>query len=94
MVESDPSLIGHITLDAKCAGARSAGNPHAACEAVGAGNGTMASRTEGECSKETFEATGKPNVIAPALDLPASSARLAGDPQQRDLRGVTLWNHC
>ena len=30
---------GHITLDAKCAGARSAGNPHAACEEAGAGNG-------------------------------------------------------
>jgi hypothetical protein len=32
-------VIGLITLDEKCAGARSAGNPHAACEAEGAGNG-------------------------------------------------------
>ena len=30
---------GLITLEAKCAGARSAGNPHAACEVAGAGNG-------------------------------------------------------
>ncbi len=28
-----------ITFDAKCAGARSAGNPHAACDVAGAGNG-------------------------------------------------------
>ncbi|HYR44948.1 MAG TPA: hypothetical protein VER98_18100, partial [Terriglobia bacterium] len=31
--------IGPITLDAKCAGARSTGNPHAACDVAGAGNG-------------------------------------------------------
>ncbi len=31
--------MGHITLDEKCAGARSAGNPHAACDVAGAGNG-------------------------------------------------------
>jgi hypothetical protein len=30
--------IGPISLDAKCAGARSAGNPHATCEVPGAGN--------------------------------------------------------
>src|SRR5215831_13146713 len=28
----------HITLDVKCAGARSAGNPHATCDEAGAGN--------------------------------------------------------
>jgi hypothetical protein len=38
-------LEGLITLDEKCAGARSAGNPHAACDAAGAGNGDMV-RTE------------------------------------------------
>ena len=31
---------GPITLDLKCAGARSAGNPHATCDVAGAGNGT------------------------------------------------------
>ena len=35
--------IGPVTLDAKCAGARSAGNPHAACDAAGAGDGATAS---------------------------------------------------
>ena len=37
--ESGSERIGHINLAAKCAGARSAGNPHAACEVAGAGNG-------------------------------------------------------
>src|SRR3954467_13081861 len=35
---SRPTLIGPITLDVKCAGARSAGNPHATCDVAGAGN--------------------------------------------------------
>ena len=39
LLERYCELIGHITLDAKCAGARSAGNPHAACDAAGAGDG-------------------------------------------------------
>jgi hypothetical protein len=35
---SRSSLIGPIILDVKCAGARSAGNPHATCDVAGAGN--------------------------------------------------------
>ena len=35
---SRSSLIGPITLDVKCAGARSAGNPLATCDVAGAGN--------------------------------------------------------
>ena len=35
---SRPRLIGLITLEVNCAGARSAGNPHATCDAAGAGN--------------------------------------------------------
>ncbi len=34
---SGSGLIGPITLDVKCAGARSAGNPHATCDVAGAG---------------------------------------------------------
>ena len=37
--ESAASTIGHITLDAKPSGKRSAGKPHAAFEVAGAGNG-------------------------------------------------------
>jgi hypothetical protein len=36
--ERSSGTIGLITLDEKCAGARSAGNPHAACEVAGTGN--------------------------------------------------------
>ena len=36
--ESAPSKIGLITLEAKSAGMRSAGNPHAAFDVEGAGN--------------------------------------------------------
>jgi len=36
--ESRPSRIGPISLGMKQMGARSAGNPHAACDVAGAGN--------------------------------------------------------
>ena len=36
--ESRPSRIGLISLDMKQMGARSAGNPHAACDVEGTGN--------------------------------------------------------
>src|SRR6516164_9410849 len=36
--ESCPSVIGPISLEVKQMGARSAGNPHAACDVEGAGN--------------------------------------------------------
>ena len=39
--ESAPDANGHITLDAKQAGKRSAGNPHAAFDEAGAGNVIM-----------------------------------------------------
>ena len=38
-------LIGRITLEVKCAGARSAGNPHAACDVAGAGDGATVGPT-------------------------------------------------
>ena len=36
---SRSSMIGHINLEVKCTGARSAGDPHAACDVAGVGNG-------------------------------------------------------
>src|SRR5579859_204163 len=36
---SRPSMIGLISFAMNCAGARSAGNPHATCDVAGAGNG-------------------------------------------------------
>ena len=60
--------IGHITLRGKCAGARSAGKPHAACDVAGAGNGLTvrlvrhSHRKRGETDRPRLRDT------APALD--------------------------
>ena len=54
--ESAPSLIGPITLDVKRAGKRSAGNPHAAFDAAGAGNvATVALRTHSAIERAELE---------------------------------------
>ena len=67
-VESGPSAIGPITLGEKCAGKRSAGNPHAAFDVAGAGNGATASRTEAWFSKGDCRSHRKPVATAPVLD--------------------------
>ena len=43
-VESEASMIGPINLDTKLTGKRSAGNPHAAFDVAGAGNGAESYR--------------------------------------------------
>ena len=65
---------GHITLDAKCAGARSAGNPHAACEEAGAGNGLTVWLVRH--SQRKRGATDRPRLrgTAPALDPTGKAA--------------------
>src|ERR1019366_911216 len=65
LAESAPSLIGPITLDAKHAGKRSAGNPHAPFDVAGAGNVKMAA---GPASAKTPEHPPAPKVGAPVLD--------------------------
>ena len=66
--ERRPGSIGHITLGGKCAGARSAGKPHAACDVAGAGNGLTVRlvrhyhRKRGETDRPRLRST------APALD--------------------------
>ena len=66
--ERRPGSIGHITLRWKCAGARSAGKPHAACDVAGAGNGLTvrlvrhSHRKRGETDRPRLRST------APALD--------------------------
>ena len=63
-----PGSIGHITLRGKCAGARSAGKPHAACDVAGAGNRltvrlvSHSHRKRGETDRPRLRST------APALD--------------------------
>ena len=44
LTESVSSTISHISLDKKLLGERSAGNPHAAFDVAGAGNGRLSYR--------------------------------------------------
>ena len=60
--------IGPITLDAKCAGARSAGNPHAACEEAGAGNGFTVRLVRHSQRKRGVTDRPRLRSTAPALD--------------------------
>ena len=75
--------FGPITLDAKCAGARSAGNPHVACEEAGAGNGDMI-RTEAPAFGESRrqQLLPLPESTAPALD-PTRSSPAPGSRRER-----------
>ncbi len=68
--ESAPSLIGPINLGTKRAGARSAGNPHAACDVEGAGNGLR----NGLRHRHKAKAVG--NRYSPNLRPPRQSSTL------------------
>ena len=57
---SGSSLIGLISLAANCAGARSAGNPHATCDVAGAGNGATASPKRARKGKPRIQAKDEP----------------------------------
>jgi hypothetical protein len=84
-----PDRLGHRSLDEKCAGARSAGNPHAACDVAGAGNGDMV-RTEapalGESSRQRllpyllYRASPRPYHAEPALESRPISVLALGWP--------------
>jgi hypothetical protein len=56
-------MIGPITLDAKCAGARSAGNPHAACDVEGAGNGATDSANRARRGKPWIQTSACPDGL-------------------------------
>ena len=68
MVESNLDLIGPINLDAKCAGKRSAVNPHAAFEEAGAGNGATDIPTRARRGKPRIQPRDSLRDTAPALD--------------------------
>ena len=61
-------MIGLITLNEKCAGARSAGNPHAACEAEGTGNGVTDHPTRARRGKPRIQPRAVLRATAPVLD--------------------------
>jgi hypothetical protein len=70
---STRSKVGPITLDVKCAGARSAGNPHAACDEEGAGDRPMvwrlrhSQRKRGETDGPNLQVLRQPSTLPPAL---------------------------
>ena len=78
--ESAPGLIGHITLGAKRAGVRRAGNPHAAYDVAGAGNGTM-ERTEAPAEGES-----RRQQLPPIAYRYRASCRLYPLPQRTPIR--------
>ena len=68
-------MIGLITLGGRCAGKRSAGNPQAAFDVAGTGNGVTAGRTEARFSKGDRRSHRKPVATAPVLDPTGRSGR-------------------
>ena len=86
-VESAPSLIGRITLGMKRAGVRSAGNPHAAYDVAGVGNGVtgrIEAPADGESCRQQLLPV--PTATAPALD-PTGGRRL----EKCSIIRVTRW---
>ncbi len=66
--ESSSGTLGLITLEEKCAGARSAGNPHAACEVAGAGNGITDDPSRARRGKPRIRTRTILRATAPVLD--------------------------
>src|SRR5262249_38854238 len=60
--------IGLITLDTKCAGARSAGNPHATCDVAGVGDGITELPKRARRWKRRIQSRKFLRIYAPALD--------------------------
>src|SRR3954453_18988695 len=67
--ESTPGLMGPITLSAKHAGERNAGNPPVAFDVAGAGDGTMGA---GPASATTLEHPPEPRSARQSSTLPMS----------------------
>ena len=78
VVESGSGMIGHITLDTNCAGARSAGKLHAACDVAGAGNGATDDPTRARREKSRTQPRGVLRATAPVLD--PTRSRVTGVP--------------
>ena len=90
-VESAPSPIGRITLGMRRAGVRSAGNPHAAYDVAGVGNG-VAGRIEAPADGESCrqQLLPVPTATAPAPD-PTGEGALEKYPLGQ-LAGVLLYH--
>jgi len=63
-----PHRIGLINFDVKCAGARSAGNPHAACDVAGVGDGITETPTRARRWQRRKQPRWFLRIYAPTLD--------------------------
>ncbi len=93
IAESGPARIGLINHVAKCAGARSEGNPHAACEVAGAGNGATDTAKRARRGKPRIQPSRRPDGPPrqfPTLHLSvvahATQAGKAGRDEERRMR--------
>src|SRR5262249_35429841 len=68
---------GPITLDANGAGARSAANPHAACDAAGTGDGGTATSNRAQKGKPWIQPRSRLRITAPVPDPTRSYAGLS-----------------
>ena len=66
--DSGSHCIGPINLDTKCAGARSAGNPHATCDVAGVGNEITELPNRARRWKPRIQPRKFLRICAPALD--------------------------
>jgi hypothetical protein len=82
-------MIGPITFDAKCAGARSAGNPHAACDVAGAGNGVTDLSIRARRGKPWIQTSECPDGLPRQLSTLPFRPRRIGDRHGRVRMGFT-----
>ena len=74
-------MIGPISPDVKQMGARSAGNPHAACDVEGAGN-VARSGCLGQLARQSSTLPGKPFFVpSPAVGIPERAEGVKGPKQ-------------
>ena len=77
--------ISPITLGEKCVGARSAGNPHAACEEAGTGDGATDILTRARRGKPRIQPREVLRVTAPVLDPTRAWERKSGSPPTSEI---------
>src|SRR6516164_2980058 len=77
MRPEEGSTLGHINRDVKSAGARSAGNPHAACDVAGVGDGITELPKRARRWKRRIQPRNFLRIYAPALDPTRCQRRVA-----------------
>ena len=100
--ESGTDQIGPINLVAKCAGARSEGNPHAAYEVAGAGNGATDTARRARRGKPRIQPSQRPDgpprqfpTLHPLSSLISELAPGPNCPYRMTLsHSIRAWRRC